>query len=306
MQLDLITSLHTRFSLSLEQIENVKLLSFKALISKLKSVKNPQLIIIGGQEGSFKDELPKIALTELSNNAMVLSKEELRKYHPHFAEIQSHYPDMLRVFTDDLANLLLSNLENEAIEKQLNVVLKASLVDFEKIAKKINLFKTNNFDIRVKISAIHKMFSYLNSEENYERMLSEGKPASNISKQHHDKNFEAIESTLNKLNQNELLDKVEIYKVKLLEKNGVFNTEIVALTSDKDKFMAVFNEELHRDFTDVEQMYLKDKAQRVLNQKTKREANFLEKVRFDANFKLILDGKGMNGMRKENLSKLKI
>ena len=304
MQHDLITSLQTRFSLSPEQVENIKLQSIRELISKQKSVKIPQLIIIGGQQGSFKDDLQKVALKEVSNNALLLSKNELRKYHPNFAEMQSHYPDMLRVFTDDLAKTLLSNLENEAIEKQLNVVLKASLVDFEKIAKKINLFKTNNFEIRVKISAIHKMFSYLNSEENYERMLSEDKPASNISKQHHDKNFEAIEATLNKLNQNELLDKVELYKVKLLEKDGVFNTEIATLTSDKDKFMEVFTQERHRDFTDVEQIYLKDKAQKVLNQKTKREANFLEKVRFDANTKFILEGKGMNGMRKEKTIKV--
>jgi UDP-N-acetylglucosamine kinase len=299
MQLDLITSLQTRFSLSPEQIENITSLSIKELISKQKSVKIPQLIIIGGQQGSFKDDLQKVALKEVSYNAIVLSKDELRKYHPHFAEIQSHYPDMLRVFTDDLAKTLLSNLENEAIEKQLNVVLKASLVDFEKIAKKINLFKTNTFNINVKISAIHKMFSYLNSEENYERMLSEGKPASNISKQHHDKNFEAIESTLNKLNQNELLDKVDIYKVNLLEKDGIFNTEIATLTSDEDKFNEIFTKERQRDFTDMEQIYLKDKAQKVLNQKTKREANFLEKVRFDANTKFILEGKGMNGLRKE-------
>ena len=304
MQLDLITSLQTRFSLSPEQIENIKLQSIREIISKQKSVKIPQLIIIGGQQGSFKDDLQKVALKEVSNNALFLSKDELRKYHPHFAEIQSHYPDMLRVFTDDMAKTLLSNLENEAIEKQLNVVLKASLVDFEKIAKKINLFKTNTFNVNVKILAIHKMFSYLNSEENYERTLSEGKPASNISKQHHDKNFEAIELTLNKLNQNELLDKVEVYKVKLLEKDGFFNTEIAALTSDKDKFMEVFIQERHRDFTDVEQIYLKDKAQRVLNQKTKREANFLEKVRFDANTKFILEGKGMNGMRKEKTIKV--
>ena len=304
MQHDLITSLQTRFSLSPEQVENIKLQSIRELISKQKSVKIPQLIIIGGQQGSFKDDLQKVALKEVSNNALLLSKNELRKYHPNFAEMQSHYPDMLRVFTDDLAKTLLSNLENEAIEKQLNVVLKASMSDFDKIAEKINLFKTNTFNVKVKILAIHKMFSYLNSEENYERMLSEDKPASNISKQHHDKNFEAIEATLNKLNQNELLDKVELYKVKLLEKDGVFNTEIATLTSDKDKFMEVFTQERHRDFTDVEQIYLKDKAQKVLNQKTKREANFLEKVRFDANTKFILEGKGMNGMRKEKTIKV--
>jgi hypothetical protein len=78
--------------------------SISELISKQKSVENPKLIIIGGQEGSFKDNLQKVALKELSNNALVLSKEKLRVYHPNNAEIQAQYPDILQHFTDDLAN----------------------------------------------------------------------------------------------------------------------------------------------------------------------------------------------------------
>jgi UDP-N-acetylglucosamine kinase len=303
MQLDLITSLKTRFSLSPEQIENLKTLSVEALMAKQKTVKMPKLIIIGGQEGSFKHELQKIALKEVSNNALVLSKEELRKYHPNYAEIQVQYPDMLRLFTDDLAKTLLSNLENKAIELRINVVLKASLGDSEKIAEKINYFKTNQYEINLKILSLQKMFSYLNCEETYEQILVEGKSAINLSKQHHDKNFEAIELTLQKLKRKDLLDNVAVYQVKIQENDSFFDSKIVPLTKDKHKFVEAYLQERNRDFTDMELTYLKAKAQSVLNRKTKREANFLEKVRFDANFKLILEGKGMNGLRKEKIIK---
>ena len=304
MQLDLITNLQTRFSLSSEQIENVKTLSIQALIAKQKTVKTPKLIIIGGQEGSFKHELQKIALKENANNALVLSKDELRKYHPNYVEIQAQYPDMLRLFTDDLANTLLSNLEDKAIERQINVVLKASLGDAEKIAEKINRFRTNQFEVDLKILSLQKMFSYLNCEETYEQILAEGKSAINLSKQHHDKNFEAIELTLQKLKRKDLLDNVDVYQVKIQENDGIFDSKIVPLTKDKNKFVEAYLQERTRDFTDIELTYLKAKAQSVLNMKTKREANFLEKVRFDANFKLILEGKGMNGLRKEKVVKM--
>lgn len=305
MQLDLITSLQTRFSLSSEQIENLKALSIQALIAKQKTVKTPKLIIIGGQEGNFKRELQKIALKHVANNALVLSKVELRKYHPNYAEIQGQYPDMLKLFTDNLAKTLLSNLEDKAIERKINVVLKASLGDSEKIAEKINHFKTNQFEINLKVLSLQKMFSYLNSEETYEQILSEGESAINVSKQHHDKNFEAIESTLQKLNRKDLLDNVDIYQIKIQEKDGIFESKMVPLSKDKDKFVEAYLQERNRNFTDLELTYLKAKAQSVLNMKTKREANFLEKVRFDANFKLILEGKGMNGLRKQkNVTKI--
>lgn len=299
MQLDLIASLRERFSLSYELIETLKEKSVSELISKQKSVEIPKLVIIGGQEGSFKDNLQKVALKELSNNALVLSKEKLRAYHPNYAEIQAQYPDMLQHFTDDLAKILLLNLENQAIEKRMNVVLETSLGNPTTVIEKINKYKSHQYEIDLKIVTINKMFSYLNSEESYELMLSEGKLGRNISKQHHDKNYEAIESTLQKLKRKDLLDKVEVYHIKTKEKDSIFESKIQSLTKEKSTFVEVFSQERNREFTDIELTFLKAKAQNVLNMKTNRDANFLEKVRFDANFKLILEGKGMNGLRKE-------
>jgi hypothetical protein len=299
MQFDLITQLHERFFISPEQVEKLIDTVQLALISKQKTVENSKLIIIGGHEGSFKDNIQKIALKELSNNALVLSKEDLREYHPNYTEIQTHYPDMLRHFTDDLAKTLLLNLENQAIERRINVVLEASLGNYEAIIQKINQYKHHRYEIDLKIVSINKMFSYLNSEETYEQMIIAGNLGRNISKQHHNKNYEAIETTLQKIKQKDLLDDVEVYKVKILEKDSRFESKVVPLTDDKNKFADAYLQERNRDFTDIELSFLKEKAQTVLNMKIKREANFLEKVRFDANFKLILEGKGMNGLRKE-------
>jgi hypothetical protein len=299
MQLDLITSLQERFSLSPEQIENIKNISISTLISKQKPAENPTLIIVGGQEGSFKDNLKKIVLKELSNNAVVLSKEQLRKYHPNFDEIQAQYPDMLRLFTEELAKMLLLNLENQALEKRLNILLESSLGNSETITQKLNHYKSHQYQIDLRVVSINKMFSYLNSEETYEQMLAAGNLGRNISKQHHDKNFEAIETTLHKIQKKELLDKVAVYKVGIQEKNDVFESKILPLTKDKTKFIEFFSQERNRDFTDMETTFLKSKAQNTLNMKVKREANFLEKVRFDSNFKFLLEGKGLNGRRNE-------
>jgi hypothetical protein len=303
MQFDLITHLHERFSINPVQIEKLIDTVQLALLSKQKSVEIPKLIIIGGQEGSFKDNIQKIALKELSNNALVLSKKKLREYHPNYTEIQTQYPDMLRYFTDDLVKTLLLNLENQAIEKRINVVLEASLGNYEAIIQKINQYKHYQYKIDLRILSINKMFSYLNSEETYEQMIIAGNLGRNISKQHHDKNYEAIEITLQKIKQKNLLDDIEVYQVKIQDKDSIFESTIESLTKDKTQFLEDYLQERNRHFTQIELNFLKVKAQTVLNIKTKREANFLEKVRFDANFKLILEGKGMNGLRKEKVMK---
>ena len=299
MQFDLITHLQERFSISPEQIEKLK--DSVLLPLKLKTVEIPKLIIIGGQEGSFKDNLQNTALKELSNNALVMSKERLREYHPNYSEIETQYPDMLRHFTDDLAKVLLLHLENQAIEKRINVVLEASLGNHEAIIQKINQYKDHQYKIDLRILSINKMFSYLNSEETYEQLISAGNSGRNVSKQHHDKNYEAIETTLQKIKHKDLLDDVNVYRVKIQEKDSIFESKLLPLTNDKNKFVEDYLQERNRDFTDLELNFLKVKAQTVLNMKTKREANFLEKVRFDANFKFILEGKGMNGLRKEKV-----
>lgn len=47
---------------------------------------------------------------------------------------------MLWHFTDDLAKILLLSLENQAIEKKINVVLEVSLGNHEAIIQKINQY----------------------------------------------------------------------------------------------------------------------------------------------------------------------
>lgn len=299
MEIDLFTSLKEQFSLDTEQVENLisNLLSDK--ISKQITNKNPKLIIIGGQEGSFKENLQEFALKDLSNNALVLSKENLRKYHPNYAEIQAKYPDMVQYFTEDLAKSLLLNLENQAIDKSLNVVLVASLGNYEAIIQKISQYKNYHYTIDLRILSINKLFSYLNSEESYEQLIISGNLGRNISKQHHDKNYEAIETTLQKIKQKDLLDDVEVYKVKIQEIDGICDIMIVPLTNDKNNFIDAYLQERNRDFTATELAFLKTKAQRVLDMKSSRDAIFLEKVRFDTNFKFILEGKGIHGLRYE-------
>jgi UDP-N-acetylglucosamine kinase len=301
MQHDLIAGLHERFSISPEQIENFKHLSISELTSQLKSSETPKLIIIGGQSGSFKNILQSNAETELLPSAVVLSLDVLRLYHPYINAIRAEYPDMQQSLTADFATKLLENLEDYAIQQKLNVILVVTLANAEAIIEKLTQYKNHGYEIDVRILAINKMFSYLNTEESYEKMLVSGNHGRMISKQQHDKNYDEIPQTLLNLYEGGLLDKVQVYQLETKDENGVIDPQIRILTENIGNFYNSYIQERNRDFTEIETSYLKEKAQEVKAMKIKREANFLEKIRFEFNFKFLLEDKKTSVLRKEKV-----
>lgn len=291
MQHDLIAGLKERFSISEEQMEAAKNISLSAISAGKQPVENPQLIMIGGQLGSKKEVLTDSALQELNENAVLTSLDDLRKYHPNIESIKSEYPDMVQPLTTDFARTLLTHLENIAIQEKWNVMMEATLSNIDSVVAKINKFKGNNYEISLSILSLNKMFSYLNTEEEYEKTLLVEKDGKLVSKQHHDQHYEEIAQTIQKLEPKNLLDKVNIYKYELQENDGKIEAKPIILGQNKLDFVDTYLRERNRDFTDIELIYLKDKAQLIKAMKANRDAYFLEKIRFDLNVKSLVEDK---------------
>ena len=226
MQHDLIAGLKERFAVSENEMETAKNNAVLDITEGKLPSENPILIIIGGQVGSRKEELRALAHKDLNGNIIFLSLDDLRKHHPHYQAIKSEYPDMVQPLTADFTRNIFANLEDFAIQQQFNVMLDETLSNSESVRAKINKFKPHNFEIALRMVAIHKLFSYLNSEESYEKMLLSGNNGNLVSKQYHDQNFEEIGITLQKMDANSLLDKVQIYKCETLEKEDILTSTI--------------------------------------------------------------------------------
>ena len=293
MQHDLIAGLKERFAVSENEMETAKNNAVSVILEGKMPSENPMLIIIGGQVGSRKEELKSLVSKDLKENVLSLSIDDLRKYHPHYQVIRTEYPDMVQPLTADFTRNILANLEDFAIQHQFNVMLDATLSNPESVRAKINKFKPHNFEIALRMVAIHKLFSYLNAEESYEKMLLSGKDGNLVAKQYHDQNFEEIGITLQKMDANSLLDKVQIYKCETLEKEDILTSTIQILDTQKNTFIDSYLRERNRDFTDTELIFLKEKALQIKAMKKSRDAYFLEKLRFDFNVKSLLEDKGL-------------
>ena len=293
MQHDLIAGLKERFVVSENEMETAKNNAVLDITGGKLPSENPLLIILGGQVGSRKGELKALVSKDLKENILFLSLEDLCKYHPHYQAIRSEYPDMVQPLTTDFTRNVLANLEDFAIQQLFNVMLDATLSNSESVKAKINKFKQHSFEIELRMVAIHKLFSYLNAEESYEEILLLGSDGNLVSKQYHDQNFEEIEITLQKMDANNLLNKVQIYKCETVEKEDVLTSTIQILDTQKNTFIDSYLRERNRDFTDTELIFLKEKALQIKTMKKNRGAYFLEKLRFDSNIKSLIEGKGM-------------
>ena len=291
MQMDLLSGLKERFFVSAEQIEKIKLNAIHDSILHTTPSEKPSLIIVGGQSGSKKEELILMATEELAGNTMLLSADILRNYHPNVTEIKQEYPDMLLPLTADFTKELLLHIEDYAIQNHYNVILEASLGNAEKAVQRLSKYKEQDYVIALKVLSINKMFSYLNAEEEYEHRLLTEKSGRLVSKQYHDQLCNKIPQTLQTLYEQQLLDKISIHQLHTFEENGILKSKPTILEEKKEKALEAYLNEQNRDFTSTELTYLKEKAQKVKAMKVNREANFLEKVRFDFNFKFILEGK---------------
>jgi predicted ABC-type ATPase len=292
MSESIIAELKKRFSVNAAQIGKLKVqsIAFEIELFGIKPVDNPKLIIVGGQPGAGKSDLQKFGELELASNVVVLSTDVLRSYHPDEREIKKNYPDYYHILTVDLARILLINLENYALANKLNVILESTLGNSEVMLQKINKYRKHDYQIDLKVIAVNELISYLGAEDRYENMILAEKSGRMVSKQNHDQNYKDIPTTLQMLQDQDLLDNVAVYHRKTSESNGNIDTQVVLLANNPKNFVQTYIQERSRPFTDLENLYLKQTAENVQVMKQNRGASLLEKTRFEANFKMVLSG----------------
>jgi UDP-N-acetylglucosamine kinase len=197
--------------------------------------------------------------------------------------------------TVDLARILLINLENYALAHKLNVILESTLGNSEVMLQKINKYRKQGYQIDLKVIAVNELISYLGAEDRYENMILAEGIGRMVSKQNHDQNYKDIPTTLQMLQDQDLLDNVAVYQRKTSEFEGNIDTQVILLANNPRNFVQTYIQERSRSFTDLENLYLKQTAENVQTMKQNRGASLLEKTRFEANFKMVLGGEELKG-----------
>lgn len=296
MSEQIISELKEQFVVQNHQIEKLKekVVLLRAINFGITSVDVPKLIIVGGQPGSGKSDLQKFGEFELSDNAVILSTDDLRSFHPFDQEIKKNFPEQYHNLTVDLARTLLIHLENFAVANKLNVILEATLANSEVMLQKIDKYRKHGYAIELKVIAVNEMVSFLGAENRYESMILAEQSGRAVSKTNHDHNYAAIPATLQSLQDHHSLDSVIVYHRKMSEVDGGIDTQVVKLENNSSNFTQTYMDERNRPFSEIELKYLQQTAENVKTMKLHRGANLLERTRFETNFKEFLSIDGSN------------
>ncbi|MDR2080749.1 MAG: zeta toxin family protein [Campylobacteraceae bacterium] len=136
---------NNKWTYSKEQFEKATIKAWKKLLndfpSAVPSKTNPTAFFLGGQPGAGKSTSQDMIIKEyLNNNALPISIDDFRKYHPHFKEIYDTYGANSAIYTHEFASDIARNIRQKCIEQKYSVI----------VVKKFNSFKPQKSYNRLK------------------------------------------------------------------------------------------------------------------------------------------------------------
>jgi predicted ABC-type ATPase len=196
-------------------------------------VKNPQVIILGGQPGSGKGELITQAQAVLGVNTVVCNADDFRDQHPMYKEIKAkheqYYPDI----TADYSLVWGDRLRKYCEDNHFNYILETTFSSGERMNDTIRAMRGKGYKVSVMLLSVHHNLSFLGTRLRYEAMRAQSGFGRRVSKQQHDSRYDLITGTLEVVLKAKLYDTIYIYArasrqrlkgttigLRLLSKNG--------------------------------------------------------------------------------------
>lgn len=234
----------------------------------IDSVNEPQAIILGGQPGSGKSELEKVALKALQRNAVICNVDNLKDWHPKAHEIKERYPEKFSDIVGATAHQWNLALRNECINKRYNFILETTLNNSENINRIIEKLKDSNYKVDIYLLSVPKEISRISIYERYESNLEMGQGQRLVSAVNHDERFDQIPQALLGVEKRKLYDFIHLFgrRVTNLNLDDRLGIYLISKTS-----RSVYN-----DFIAERTQNLIDKAKDLVNQKIEKVINLME------------------------------
>jgi UDP-N-acetylglucosamine kinase len=126
--------------------------------------------LLGGQPGAGKSTLEKDLLNNrFNNNALFISMDNYREYHPQFDEINAKYGAEASLYTHSFAGEIADMIMQKAIADRYNIVLEGTLKSYESVAKRIKTLKDNGYECNIAIVTCPAALSRFGIIERYDQ-----------------------------------------------------------------------------------------------------------------------------------------
>jgi predicted ABC-type ATPase len=171
----------------------------------------PVAIIVGAQPGSGKSLLENIALEELRDNAVVCNLDELRDFHPSANKIKSDHEAYYPELTGDYAWRWREGLMDHCVKNRLNFIVEVTFANGADINNIIKRLRENQYQVELKLLAVHPRLSLLGTQVRYEQQKLEEASGRIINKEAHDERYSKLVPSLIQVQSAALYHKMQIY-----------------------------------------------------------------------------------------------
>jgi predicted ABC-type ATPase len=163
---------------------------------------NPQGVILGGQPGSGKSKLPPKITQEFKEDFIFISTDDLRRHHPAYKGLQQN-PETFQNAANDVsiyANDWTEKLIKYCIENKYNLIIDSTLgYDLEITYKTIDMFKSNGYQVHLRVMSVPSIISKLSIFVRNEDQLAKKGFARWTLMKDHDNRFKELETNLFKI-----------------------------------------------------------------------------------------------------------
>lgn len=256
------------------------------------SINRPIAIIVGGQTGAGKGLLISASKKQFKDdNVIIINSDELKPFHPKASEIAEKYSTYFTKVTDQETNTWTSNLFDEAIQNNYNIIFEGTMKN-ARIISTIQKLKENGYKVIVKALAVPFLDSLTAIHERYEEQLQTKGWGRLVTIEHHDESYNGMPKTINEIEKQGAFDELDIYSKDFnnnlsLEYKHIKNkkTNNIHVTAE-DTIMQIRNEKMNKIIDNIKvridrlQQIWKNKT--LLEEEKKQISSLLERIsKFD-------------------------
>lgn len=172
----------------------------------------PRLILLGGQPGAGKTAVLIASHAELDRSGPTIRivGDDLRSYHPNFLVFQRQDPESASQFTQADAGRWTEKLLAAATERNVNIVFETTMRTPENVARVVGIARAAGYDVEARAVAVNPRLSWQGNHYRFEEMLRVGDAARTPPQHVHDAAVAGLRVSLEKLESENLVDRVEL------------------------------------------------------------------------------------------------
>jgi predicted ABC-type ATPase len=146
-----------------------------AVFSGAKSTDRPVAVIFGGQPGAGKSAAVDATVRELGERggAVQVIGDELRSYHPRYAELMAQDDKTAAFYTDRDSGRWVEKAIQHAKDLRVNLVIEGTMRDGTKVAETMTSLRQAGYEIDARALAVNERLSWQGVMQRYEEQRND-------------------------------------------------------------------------------------------------------------------------------------